>query len=174
MRSQFGFHVLQLVARHDGAVKPFDDVQADIGRRLAEAYVDTVARVYLGLSSGRFDAVETAAHPDVERVSIGDGKNIRGLAENKKVWQQGLVAFPDTKLVPEVVIGVGDWVIARGLVTATHKGELLGKKATNLPVSAHFADVFRFEAGKIRRVEAYRDAVEFLAPLGVLAFGRGD
>ena len=45
VRTEFGYHILQLVERHDGKVPPFSDVRVQIGQKLAEQYADTVARV---------------------------------------------------------------------------------------------------------------------------------
>ena len=45
VRSQFGYHILQLVERREGRVSPFAEVRADLGQRLAVEYADTLARV---------------------------------------------------------------------------------------------------------------------------------
>lgn len=44
IKTEFGYHVLQLVERREGTVPSFDDVRADIGSKLAIEYADTLAR----------------------------------------------------------------------------------------------------------------------------------
>ena len=45
MRTQFGYHLIQLVDRRDGKVPPFEDVRVSIGQTLAAQYGDTLARL---------------------------------------------------------------------------------------------------------------------------------
>jgi parvulin-like peptidyl-prolyl isomerase len=45
VRTQFGYHILQLLERRDGKVPPFSEVRVQIGQKLAEQYADTLARM---------------------------------------------------------------------------------------------------------------------------------
>ena len=44
VRTQFGYHLIQLVDRRDGKVPPYEDVRVSIGQTLAAQYGDTLAR----------------------------------------------------------------------------------------------------------------------------------
>jgi parvulin-like peptidyl-prolyl isomerase len=45
VKSQFGYHIIQLVERREGRVPPFSEVRADLAQKLAIEYADTLARV---------------------------------------------------------------------------------------------------------------------------------
>ena len=45
VRTQFGYHLIQLVERREGKVPPLEDVRVSIGQTLAAQYGDTLARL---------------------------------------------------------------------------------------------------------------------------------
>ena len=45
VRTQFGYHLIQLVDRREGKVPPFEDLRVSIGQTLAAQYGDTLARL---------------------------------------------------------------------------------------------------------------------------------
>ncbi len=86
-------------------------------------------------NSGRIEAVDEMASPDV----IGHGQAQHatdiGLKEFKPFVMGFRSAFPDLKVTIDYIIEQGDKVVARWTATMTHKGEFLGiaptgKKAT--------------------------------------------
>jgi hypothetical protein len=44
VKTEFGYHILQLLERREGTVPPFADVRGEIGAKLAAQYADTLAR----------------------------------------------------------------------------------------------------------------------------------
>jgi predicted ester cyclase len=86
-------------------------------------------------NSGRMEAIDEMASPDV----IGHGQAQHatdiGLKEFKVFAASFRTAFPDMKVTIDFIIEQGDKVVARWTATMTHKGEFLGiaptgKKAT--------------------------------------------
>lgn len=81
-------------------------------------------------------------------------------------------AFPDAKLVPSSIWGVGDYVVVVGRFVGTNKGPMAAmgiKKATGKSVSVRFLDVTRWERGKIRVDWLFYDGMAFAGQLGLLA-----
>ena len=69
-----------------------------------------------------------------ESVGHMEGGDVRGPADFKAARQGLLTAFPDVKVTVEDTVGDGENVVVRWAASATHKGEALGLKPTNMPV----------------------------------------
>ncbi len=80
VRTQYGFHILKLVDRHDGNMQAFDEVSAAIGQKLAVAYTDTVARQQ---AEALLKEMKSAA--DLERIAAA-----RNLNSQMVNWYDGL------------------------------------------------------------------------------------
>jgi len=77
-------------------------------------------------------------------------------------------ALPDLHAEEQDIIANEDTVVIRFVVSATHKGDVLGIPATGLPVTWDAIDVYRIEDGKISEEWAADDMAAFLDQLGVV------
>jgi steroid delta-isomerase-like uncharacterized protein len=78
-----------------------------------------------------------------------------------------LGALPDLIAEEQDMVASDDLVVMRLLVTATHKGDLLGIPATGLPVSWNAVDIYRVnDDGKISEEWAADDMAAFGSQLG--------
>jgi steroid delta-isomerase-like uncharacterized protein len=80
-------------------------------------------------------------------------------------------AFPDVRLETERMFGQGDLVCLNSLFIGTHKGDLPGPGATQIPatgkkVRVHGCSVFRIRKGKITEFIGYYDQVELFNQIG--------
>jgi steroid delta-isomerase-like uncharacterized protein len=57
-------------------------------------------------------------------------------------------AFPDLRLAVEDIFGVGDRVVVRWTMSATHKGDSLGMPATHRPVHTYGISIIQFHDGR--------------------------
>lgn len=78
------------------------------------------------------------------------------------LMEAGLKAFPDLHLDVKSIIAEGDLVTLRITVTASHKGEFLGKQPTGRKVTWHLVEELRFSGGKV--IEHY-DVINYLPML---------
>ena len=80
-------------------------------------------------------------------------------------------AFPDAKLVPLSIRGVGDYVVAVGRFEGTNKGPMAAmgiKKATGKSVSVRYLDITRWESGKTKEEWLFYDGMAFATQLGLV------
>jgi len=136
-----------------------------------QANVDAYVAVHKAMNENKWEGVAAGAKPDMTLYNTANGRTIKGVDEQKKMFEGMKKAFPDSAFADEVVIGVGNWVIARTIMSGTHKGDMGPIKATNKPIAVHGADVVKMEGGKAVHLEAYRDPVEMMSQLGLFALG---
>ena len=97
-----------------------------------------------------------------------------GLLAASKTWT-GLLngflgALPDLRAREEGVIASDDLVVMRLVVTATHKGDLLGIPATGRSVQWDAVDIYRVTGdGKISEEWAADDMATFASQLGAVS-----
>jgi steroid delta-isomerase-like uncharacterized protein len=85
-----------------------------------------------------------------------------------------LAAFPDLRMVPEDVMGCGDKVVARVVVTGTHKGPFMGMSATGKRVEVKLIDIIRFgDDGQAREHWGLTDQLAMMQQLGAIPAGPG-
>lgn len=78
-------------------------------------------------------------------------------------------ALPDLEAVEQDVVASADLVVLRLVVTATHKGDLLGIAATNRKVRWDAIDVYRINSdGRISEEWAADDMAAFASQLGAI------
>ena len=96
--------------------------------------------------------------------TLGTFSGVENLAALLNVF---LGSLPDLVAEEQDLIASGDLVVLRFLVTATHKGDLLGIPATGRPVSWNAVDIYRInDAGKISEEWASDDMAAFGSQLG--------
>jgi predicted ester cyclase len=99
--------------------------------------------------------------------TLGTVSGIEGLTGLLNVF---LGSLPDLVAEEQDVIASGDLVVLRLLVTATHKGDLLGIPATGGPVSWNAIDIYRInDDGKISEEWAADDMAAFGSQLGAFS-----
>jgi ketosteroid isomerase-like protein len=130
--------------------------------------IATAGKVYQAISKADFAVVDANVLPDASFIDHGEGLGPMPWPEYRALAKQHHAAFPDMTVTPEVVIGVGDFVVARLIATGTNKGDMGPMKATGKKVTVRFADVIRFDGAKAKRVESYADVADILGQLGVL------
>jgi predicted ester cyclase len=79
-------------------------------------------------------------------------------------------ALPDLEAVEQDVVASGDLVVIRLVVSATHKADLLGIPASDLPVQWDAVDIYKVtDDGKISEEWAADDMAAFASQLGALS-----
>ena len=107
--------------------------------------------------AGDVDAFDDYLHPDVV-VHAPLGLSTRGIEEEKRVWRDALAAMPDLRHDVQEVIGEGDSMAARVVVTGTVVQEFAGVPATERPfeldqvVFAHVRDGKAIEVWEVADV----------------------
>jgi predicted ester cyclase len=84
------------------------------------------------------------------------------------VWAVLLLAFPDLHLTVEDLIGEGDKVVARIVVTGTHLGEYMGLQPTGKSIAYDEIFIFRFVAGRVAQTWGVVDIFSQMKQLGVV------
>ncbi len=109
----------------------------------------------------------------VESDQAGD-KDYKG----KQAIEAGLkvffTAFPDMKLEVPSMWAAGDYVVALGTMSGTHKGAMGPIKATNKEVKGHFAEVFKLKDGKVAELWRFRNGMAMAMQLGLMGPPPGD
>jgi len=96
-------------------------------------------------------------------------ETMKGKAAGKKFFGEMIKAFPDLKATNANVWGVGDFVIAEGSMTGTHKGALMGIQPTKKQINMHGLDVIQFNKdGKVVRGTSYGNGAEMMMQLGLI------
>jgi predicted ester cyclase len=136
-----------------------------VGERIA------VAREYCDIVFNKHHPELTAEYctPDVvwHGNTLGTVNGIEGLTGLLNIF---LGSLPDLVAEEQDVIASGDLVVLRLLVTATHRGDLLGIPATGRPVSWNAIDIYRInDDGKISEEWAADDMAAFGSQLGAFS-----
>jgi predicted ester cyclase len=95
----------------------------------------------------------------------GDATGAQAL---KQVWAVLLRAFPDLHLTVEDLIGEGDKVVARIVVTGTHLGEYMGLEPTGKSIAYDEIFIFRFANGRVVETWGVVDVFSQMKQLGVI------
>ena len=90
-----------------------------------------------------------------------------GLEGVKRKWAMYLDAIPDFRVTTEDLVAEGDKVAIRRSYDGTHKGELLGIRATGKRVQ--FGSIFRLANGRIADHWEQLDRLALMQQLGVVA-----
>jgi predicted ester cyclase len=86
----------------------------------------------------------------------------------KHVWAVLLAAFPDLQLNVEDLIGEDDKVVARIVVTGTHRGEYMGVEPTGKSIAYDEIFIFRFANGRVVETWGVVDVFSQMKQLGVI------
>jgi predicted ester cyclase len=75
-------------------------------------------------------------------------------------------AFSDFAIVTDDMVAEGDKVFVRAHMTGTHRGEFMGIAATGRSINVPFADIVRFENGKVVEHWGITDTGAMMQQLG--------
>lgn len=101
-------------------------------------------------NDGRSETIDELLHKDGVMHGLGpSGVDVRGPESFKQFHGTMRGAYPDVHVTVEDAFESGDKVVARFHVTATHKGDHLGIKATHKPIEFDGIAIGRIENGKI-------------------------
>jgi steroid delta-isomerase-like uncharacterized protein len=92
----------------------------------------------------------------------------KGKAAAKKYFTAMTTAFPDVKASTSNAWGVGDFVVAEGTLSGTHKAAFFGIQPTKKQINLHGLDIIQFKDGKIVSGRSYGNGVEMMAQLGLM------
>lgn len=88
------------------------------------------------------------------------------IEESTEHVRQFLVAFPDSHVTIEDMIGEGDKVVARLVATATNTGSFAGQPATGKKVEIRSIRIYRIADNKIVETWAMQDRLGLMEQLG--------
>ena len=91
-----------------------------------------------------------------------------GAEKLKQVWTVLLAAFPDLQLDVQDLIGEDDKVVARIVVTGTHRGEYMGLAPTGKHIAYDEIFIFRFADGRVTETWGVVDVLSQMKQLGVV------
>jgi len=103
---------------------------------------------------------------DVAIHAYGDGREISGLESLMLALVKEREAF-EGKIDVEEAVAVGPYVAALVHVHGKLKGKLGGGKSGGNPIAERGVDVFRFEGGKIKEWDNYRNLMDLLTQAGL-------
>ena len=86
----------------------------------------------------------------------------------KQVWSVLLRAFPDLQLNVKDLIGEDDKVVARIVVTGTHRGDYMGVEPTGKSIAYDEIFIFRFANGRVVETWGVVDVYAQMKQLGLI------
>ena len=82
-------------------------------------------------------------------------------------------AFPDVHVTREFIVTEGDIVVERANARATHRGELIGTKATGRDVTWTELHAYRVRGGQIAEVWSEADFMGVMVQIGAVELPTG-
>lgn len=108
------------------------------------------------------------ASDDIQWDDMTMPETMKGKAAGKKFFADMTKAFPDVKVENPNVWGIGDFVIAEGTLSGTHKGAFMGIQPTKKSINLHGVDIVQVKDGKIVRGWSYANGGEMMMQLGLM------
>jgi predicted ester cyclase len=140
------------------AKKPSVDMTVEENKSLLQRYIDemnTGNEDYLD----EYFAAEYGYHGPAGELSVEGFKAMHSMF---------LSAFPDAKISAEDIIAVGDKVVTRWKIRATHTGELQGIAPTGKEVTITGIIITRVEGGKVVEEWEAFDQLSLMQQLGAI------
>ncbi len=101
------------------------------------------------------------------RHDLRPGNPPLGPEGQKKIAADFRKAFPDLRITITLMIAEGDMVVARWVMTGTHKGQWGNVAPTGKKAEFSGVNIFRFSNGKVVEIWNYRDDLGLREQLGV-------
>lgn len=115
--------------------------------------------------------LDAVTQDDVEYQGLITSNAVKGRADLKKTFAAFYKAFPDAKMSPSLVMGVGDFAIVEYEMTGTQQGAIGNIKATKKPVKLHAVDIVQLKDGKVSHVWTFRNSAELMQQLNMINVG---
>ena len=134
----------------------------------------TLSRFQEALSSGDWEliskTIDEVVQPDA-LIRTPLPIEATGAELLKEVFARLHRAFPDLRVAVEDLIAEGDKVVARDVVTGTHRGEYMGLPPTGKSITYNEIFICRFAGGRIAETWGVVDVLSQLRQLGAIPGG---
>jgi steroid delta-isomerase-like uncharacterized protein len=84
----------------------------------------------------------------------------------KKIADAFRAAFPDLRVVVDVIVGEDDYVVGRWTATGTHSGQWGAIEPTERRATFSAVNIYRFENGKVVEIWNHRDDLGLAEQVG--------
>ena len=128
--------------------------------------IKAVRTFFKTFETGDLAMLSKVVAPDVAIHAYGDGREINGLESLMLALVKEREAF-EGKIDVEEAVAVGPYVAALVYVHGTLKGKLGAGRSGGNPIAERGVDVFRFEGGKIKEWDNYRNLLDLLTQAGL-------
>lgn len=129
-----------------------------------------IRKLYEAVNAKDLQYIKSMGAPSSEWLDVPFNYTSKGENAILDPWKSWFDIFPDASCEVQSLVGLGDYVIARGIGRGTHKGIFNSPagplQPTGLKIEVNFCDVYRLENGKIRRADSYFDFYTVLRQLG--------
>ena len=119
---------------------------------------------------GNLDVVDEVFAPDCVRHDLRPTTVPAGPEGQRQVAAAFRKAFPDLRFDAELVLGEGDYVVARWTATGTHTGPWGGVAPTGRAVRYTGVNIFRFADGRVAEIWNFRDDLGLREQLDATVF----
>lgn len=133
---------------------------------MSEANKEVVRRYQEAYNSQDLDALDDLLDPNWTTNAWPEGIP-QSIEAAKEFYRGVLQGMPDWQVITLALVAEGDWVVQRGLLRGTFKGELGGLLPTGQVVESGVISMYRIADGKIVEHWAYADDMSFWKGLGV-------
>lgn len=133
---------------------------------MSEANKDIVRRYQEAYNTNNLDVLDEVLDPNWRTNGWPEGIP-QSIEAAKEFYGGVLQSLADWQIITLQLVAEGDWVVQRGLLRGTFKGELGGLPPTGQVVEAGTISMFRIADGKIVEHWAYADDMSFWKGLGV-------
>lgn len=131
--------------------------------------VDTVKTMWGAFEKKNDADFLNGAADDIAWDDVTMPEPMKGKAAGKKFFGEITKAFPDLKAAPTNAWGIGDFVVAEGTMSGTHKGAFMGIPATKKAINLHGLDIAQFnKEGKLVKGTSYGNGLEMAMQLGLV------
>ncbi len=154
------FQMMQLLETLNNSWKGVNKMSPEENKQLLQSHLDDWNR-------GNWEGVYSLYAED-----FVDHNPKPGQAPGKEGLRQSMgryfEAFPDSQIIPGLLVAEGDLVADTGFMTGTHTGTILGIPPTGKKVKIAFLDIHRFKDGKIVEGWHLEDSLGILQQIGAL------
>ena len=130
--------------------------------------VDAATKMFGAFEKKSVDDFMGGASEDITWDDMTQPETMKGKAAGKKYFTAMTTAFPDVKATTQNAWGAGDFVIAEGTLSGTHKAAFFGIQPTKKQINLHGLDVIQFKDGKIVSGRSYGNGAEMMMQLGLM------
>src|ERR1043165_9210404 len=106
---------------------------------------------------GNYDAADEIFAPDYIRHDLRPGNAMAGPAGQKKIAADFRAAFSDLRMQIDLIVGEGDFVVARWTTEGTNTGAWGSIPATGKHARFAGVNIFRIVNGKVAELWNHRD-----------------